>query len=131
MKNRFTILTSLLFYGFVLISYADRSNPAPVEPVELNGVKYKAPTYDPVSGYTVGFVEARDSANKRLIWSRQIYVVKYDTNMETDVQDVYITRLVLDNNLLRIYTERGYEYELDLATLEVRPIKGNLIVTEL
>jgi len=131
MKCRLVVIMFVLTLGTAIFSHADRIPPAPAAPVEYNNLIYKAPTDIPESGYnTVGFVNAYDSKTNRRIWSRQIYVVKHDIDMESDVQDVYITNLVLTNNQLHIHTERGYEYELDLATLEVKPIKGKLLITE-
>ncbi len=121
---------ALLLFGCATISLADRDNPKPVMPVEHNGVIFKAPTYDPKTGYTVGFVEAYDTKTNRRIWSRQIYVVKYNTDMESDTQAVYITHLSLKDNKLLISTERGFEYELDISTLGVKPINGPMVITE-
>lgn len=129
MIKRLFVIASLLLGG-ATITLADRDNPKPVTPVEHNGITYKAPTYDPKTGYTVGFVEAYDTKTNRRIWSRQIYVVKLNTEMESDAQDVYITGLSLKDNKLFISTERGFEYELDISTLDVKPINGPLVITE-
>ena len=129
MIKRLSVIASLVLSG-ATIALADRENPIPVPPVEQNGITYKAPTYDPKTGYTVGIVEAYDTKTNRRIWSKQIYVVKLNPEMESDAQEVYITGLSLSDNKLLISTERGFEYELDLTTLEVKSINGPLVITE-
>ena len=129
MIKRLSVITSLLLSG-ATVTLADRDNPHPVTPVEHNGIKYKAPTYDPNTGSTVGFVEAYDTKTNRRIWSRQIYIVKLNTEMESDTQDIYITGLSIKDNKLHISTERGFECELDISTLDVKSINGPLVITD-
>ena len=54
--------------------------------------------------------------------------MKYLPGLEEDVQDCFITKLEIRNNKAYITNEKGYEYELDLNTLEIKIIKGFLII---
>ena len=63
-----------------------------------------------------------------LSWWKQIYVIRYDTVLETDVRDVYITSLKIKDGNLIVENERGYIYSLVLNTLEVTPLKGNTVI---
>ena len=75
----------------------------------------------------MGFIEARNLKSGKLIWSRQIYTVKYDPDLEGDVQDVFIRNIKVKGNSLLVTNERKSEYQLDLKTLEVKVLKGSLI----
>ncbi|MAI69988.1 MAG: hypothetical protein CMM01_16615 [Rhodopirellula sp.] len=79
----------------------------------------------------IGCVEAWDTATKKRSWFRQIYVVRRNPSLESDVQDVFISRIRLDNkrNILEITNELGFPYAFDLRTLEARTVKGKPVVT--
>ena len=62
-----------------------------------------------------------------MLWIRQIYVVKYDPDLEGDVQDVYIKKIKVKGNSLIITNERKSEYQLNLKTLHVKVLKGSLV----
>jgi len=76
----------------------------------------------------MGTVEARRVSDKRHLWTRQIYVVRFDPDLEQDVQDVYIVKLEFGDEVLTVWTERDFKYELNLDTLVVTPEKGNLVI---
>ena len=78
----------------------------------------------------MGCVEAWDTESNKMIWRRQIYVVKYSVELERDVQDVFITTIGLKNKTLVVSNERKSKYELDLDTLQVKVLKGALIETK-
>ena len=59
--------------------YGKRAAPAGVVSVVHEGVEYHAPREQ------MGCVEARDVQSKQLIWRRQIYVVRYELDLERDV----------------------------------------------
>jgi len=60
-------------------------------------------------------------------WRRQIYVIKYQSGLERDIQDIFITNLRLTENQLIVSNESNSEYSLDLNTLEVKVLKGALV----
>jgi len=100
---------------------AKRTAPPEVPSVVQGGVEYRA------SRLQTGCVEALDRRTNRLVWCRQVYVVKYNVDLERDVQDVCIKAMELDDNALLVTNERGHQYRLDLDTLEVKVLKGALV----
>ncbi len=113
----------LLAFTFVLAGtsavVAKRAVPAPVAPVSRDGITYSAPRDQ------MGCVEARHG--KKLIFRRQIYVVRYDLDLERDVQDVFIKTLKFKDDALIVTNEQDHQYRLDLKTLEVKVLTGSLV----
>ena len=103
------------------VAYGKRAAPKSVSPVISGKIEYRAPRDH------MGCVEAWQG--KQLIWRRQIYVVKYDLDLEGDVQDVFITTMERKGKTLIVKNERDSEYHLDLESLEVKVTKGSLIET--
>jgi hypothetical protein len=104
------------------VAFAKRAAPKPVPPVVANGTRFTAPHN------SMGFVVATDIRNGDTLWSRQIYVVKINRAVEGDVQACFITSLKLNSTKLIVTNESGNEYALDLRTLDVRPLKGSIVV---
>ena len=107
-------------------SEAKRAVPSKVMPVQVGSIEYSAPHRNG-SHKQMGFIEARDLKSGGLIWSRQIYAVKYDPDLEGDVQDVYIKTIKIKGDSLMITNERKSEYQLNLNTLQVKVLKGSLV----
>ena len=97
------------------VVYAKRAAPVDVTPVVSGSIEYRAPRDH------MGSVEAWNAKSNKLIWRRQIYVVKYT------LQDVFIKTMKLKGGTLVVKNERGSEYELDLNTLEIKVLKGLLV----
>lgn len=106
---------------FIAPAFAKRSPPAKVEPVKAAEVEYRVPHNQ------MGCVEAWDIRTGHLIWRKQVYVVRYDVDLERDVQDVFITSVEVEPGKLRIKNERESAYRLDLETLQVTAVKGPLV----
>ena len=85
-----------------------REPPREVKPLIVGNVKYTAPTSE------MGFIIARDVKTDTILWKKQIYKVNYRKNLETDVQDNFIKKIKIENNLLLIFTEKGKKYYLEL-----------------
>lgn len=117
--------TAIAFFGTATAS-AKRRLPTAVPPVQNAGVEYRVPHK------MLGCVEAWDAAAEKRIWFRQIYVVQRNLTLEGDVQDVFISRMRLDNkrNILAITNEVGGVYSLNLKTLEVKTVKGQAVITK-
>ena len=92
---------------------AKRAAPKPVPPVAANSIEYSAPREQ------MGFVVATDTTSHKELWRKRIYTVPINPVMERDVQDVFITSLVIEHRALIITNERGDRYTLDLATRRV------------
>jgi hypothetical protein len=105
---------------------AKRAAPGEVAPVRHEGIEFRAPLNQ------MGSVEAWDLAAGELIWRRQVYVIRWVPSLERDVQDVFIKALEIKSlepkgTALIVRNERGSEYLLNLATLEVKVLKGSLV----
>jgi hypothetical protein len=107
-------------------SEAKRAVPSKVLPLTVGNIEYSAPHLNG-SHKQMGFIEARDLKSGGLIWSRQIYAVKYDLELEGDVQDIFIKSIAVQGNNLIITNERNSEYLLNLKTLHVKVLKGSLV----
>jgi hypothetical protein len=123
MIKKFSLISFLLLA--TLLAEAKRGAPAEVLPVTVGNIEYSAPRNG--THKQMGFIEARDLKSGKLIWSRQIYAVKYDPDLEGDVQDVFIKSITVEGNHLIITNERNSKYQLDLNSLEVKVIKGSLV----
>ena len=115
MIKKFYLISSLLLA--TLLAEAKRGAPAEVLPVTVGNIEYSAPHRNGTHR-KMGLLEARDLKSGKLIWSRQIYAVKYDPDMEGDVQDVFIKSINVEGNSLIITNERNSKYQLDLNSLE-------------
>ena len=124
MIRKFSLISSLLLV--TLLAEAKRGAPAEVLPVTVGNIEYLAPHRNGTHKQ-MGFIEARDLKSGKLIWSRQIYSVKYDPDLEGDVQDVYIKNIKIKGNSLIITNERKSEYQLNLKTLHIKVLKGSLV----
>ena len=124
MIKKFYLISSLLLA--TLLAEAKRGAPAEVLPVTVGNIEYSAPHRNGTHR-KMGLLEARDLKSGKLIWSRHIYAVKYDPDLEGDVQDVFIKSITAEGNHLIITNERNSKYQLDLNSLEVKVIKGSLV----
>lgn len=120
MKRAALILAVLLMS--LMNAGAKRSAPPEVKPVTRDAITYTAPTEH------IGCVEARHTKTGDRIWLKQIYVIKYDTDLERDVQDCFINKLELRAGKLRIANECGGEFELDPSTLDLTIRSGTALV---
>ena len=124
MIKKFSLISFLLLA--TLLAEAKRGAPAEVLPVTVGDIKYSA-LHRNGTHKQMGFIEARELKGGKLIWSRQIYAVKYDPDLEGDVQDVFIKSITVQGNHLIITNERNSKYQLDLNSLEVKVIKGSWV----
>ena len=93
MIRKFSLVSSLLLA--TLLAEAKRRASAEVLPSKVENIEYSAPHRNG-SHKQMGFIEARDLKSGKIIWSRQIYTVKYDPDLEGDVQDVFIIRITVE-----------------------------------
>jgi outer membrane protein assembly factor BamB len=113
--NRTSALLALciLLLGGIASSFAKRAAPRTVAPVLADGIRYSAPPE------AMGFVVAAAADSGKELWRMRIYEVRVDPNLESDVQDVFITSLTLKDGALIITNERGEKYALDLKARKV------------
>ena len=114
------ILTMISLMFVSTAAYAKRMAPKKVAPVKSGHIEYRAP----LSAKAIGTVEAWDTKKNKLLWTKKIYTIKYNENLERDVQWVFIKSLRIVGNKLIITNERGGRYKMDLKTLKVEADKG-------
>jgi hypothetical protein len=86
-----------------------RMAPKEVKPIVVKNIKYTAPTNK------MGYVVAKDVKTDSTIWEKQVYKINYDKYLETDVQDVFIDSLGLQEDYLIVHTENNKIYRLKLS----------------
>ena len=112
---------ALLLASLPALVHAKRSAPQDVAPVKIGDIEFTAPHS------RMACIEARNTKTGATWW-RQIYVVVIDRDLEKDVQDCFINSLEVKEGTLLIKNERGGEFKLDPATLNVEVLKGALII---
>jgi outer membrane protein assembly factor BamB len=102
-------------------AYAKRGAPPDVPPIAVNGIEYSAPHWGRTSGkqQNGGYIEARDLKTGKLLWELRIYEIKYDPELETDVQDVFITSMQLADGKVYVANEAGDKFVVDLSQRKV------------
>ena len=100
---------------------AKRSPPKEVTPVVYEGVRYTAPHWVIAKGKRIagGYVEAFNAKTKKRLWRIKVYETISDSQLEQDVQDVFITSMAIEKSNLVVVNERGVRYEVDLTTRTV------------
>ena len=106
---------------------AKRGAPNIAKPVISGGLEYRV-VHDRYkeNGRPRGiraFVEARDEKSKQSFWRVEVYHIRYRLNLETDVQDIYISTLKIDASGLSAIDERGQTYIVDLKTRTVEKVQ--------
>ncbi|GAB4267901.1 MAG: hypothetical protein Kow0065_18420 [Methylomicrobium sp.] len=101
-----------------------RSGPKPVKPVEHDGVRYEAVHWGKARGLEQngGYLAAFDQKSGEELWLLKVYDVNYDSDIEDDKQDVFITGLRFgwfNKSRLIIKNERNETFNVDLATRRV------------
>ena len=100
-------------------AFAKRTAPAEVPPVVDGNVRYEAPHFSNPCGQNGGCVVAYDDSSNAMLWSVQVYCTRYDPNLETDVQDIFITSLAVQNGQILVTNEKGQRFTIDPATRRV------------
>jgi hypothetical protein len=120
-KRRMQMSVSLIVAMLVLlapVAFAKRAARGEVKPVVHEGIGYLAP-----SGVEkMGVVEAREIPTGEILWEKKVYTVALDTNLEENVQHVFITKLEIDAGKLIVTTARKDCYSIDLKTRVVTKV---------
>jgi hypothetical protein len=115
------ILLAIILSLFIILGCslntveAKRGPPKEVEPVIYNGIKYIAPLEK------MGYVEAFNNTTGEKLREIKVYDVKIDSNMEADVQWIFITNLSIVNGKLSVINEAGVKYEIDIEGPDATP----------
>src|SRR5262245_17206454 len=119
-----TVLVLFLISAAATLVAAKRSAPKDVPHITKNAVTYPDP-HD-----QMGTVVDKTEKSGTRMFHKQIYVVKYDPDLESDVQDCFITDLKFDGNNLIVSNEREGQFELNPDTLAVKVLKGSEVVAK-
>lgn len=117
MKFSLFLLTAIIT-GLTPITYAKRSAPKPAKAILNAGLRYEAIYWSSESEklkQNGGFVRVINARNNLPICTKQVYETKYDQNLETDIQDNFITKLQIKGNSLLISSEKLATIEKPLA----------------
>jgi hypothetical protein len=97
-------------------AYAKRLAPKDVAPVTFEGVRYSAPEWG-VRGETQigGYLLATDAKTGKPLWGLWVYEIKYNADLEEDVQDIFITSLKILDGRLHVANEAGDQFVVDLS----------------
>ena len=100
---------------------ASRNAPANVPPVTVDGIQYAIPHFgvDVGQEQNGGYVEATSNKTGARLWLVRVYEIKYDPNLETDVQDIFITALSIADGKLKIKNEAGDNFVVESRTGKV------------
>jgi outer membrane protein assembly factor BamB len=96
--------------------------PKEVAPVTKDGTVYSAPSDQ------MGCVVATNEQTGKVSWFRQVYVVKYQVKVETDIQDCFITDLKVEGRKCLVTNAEGGQFEINLNDLSVKVIKGRALI---
>jgi hypothetical protein len=98
-----------------------RVAPPKVAPVMLEGVRIEAIHWGRSRGLgqNGGYIAAIDPGSGKELWTLKVYDIAYDSKMEQDVQDVFISKMKAENGKLAIRNEKGGRYLVDPKTRTV------------
>ena len=118
--RRCLVLATVAAVGLVATSaLGKRLAPADVPPVSSGNLRFEAPHFNNPCGQSGGCVVAYDNSTNAILWSVKVYCTHYDTDLEEDVQDVFITSLAVENGQVQIANEKGQHFNLDPATQRI------------
>lgn len=101
--------TFLLAFLFCQVVVAQKRPIPRANTLTYKGIRYIA------SRPNIGWVEAWDLNTGKRIWEKEVYKITYDPKQKVDDQQVYITRLYVENNKLKVKNEKDEKYELELV----------------
>ena len=121
-KQRHMLVIALCAGGVLAfvpgLALAKRAAPKDVAPVTAGGVRYEAPVFDTACGQIGGCVVAYDATSNKRLWFVKVYCTHYDSR-ETDVQDVYITALAIEDGQLSVQDKKDRNFSIDLSSRAV------------
>ena len=112
------LLLILLFAALLPVDVlAKRVEPQPVKPIFFGSYKIHA-TGSGSSGNVIVSKKCKCKPQKIVV-----YEINYLKSLETDVQNLHITKLEIDNGLLLVKTEKGGIFSCNITTGKVKLLK--------
>lgn len=126
MSNLKTILfITLTLTGNAL--FAKRTAPVDIEPIIYQGIKYTVLHWskDNGSNQNGGYILATLQKSGKKVWGKQLYKTNYSSDLENDIQDVFISSMSLthDHQYLLVTNENGQVYKVDLSSQKIIKIQ--------
>lgn len=109
-------IISVALLAVTTLASAKRLPPPQVVSINAGGVEYSVPQDRVFSGQLGGFIEAKDQSSHLLKWRKQVYHTSYNSDLERDIQDVFITSLTLSGKTLMVRDEKSRVFCLDTDT---------------
>lgn len=89
--------------------FAKRLAPPEVKPLTHAGLRYEIPHWVsdiPKATHNGGYIRVVNTRNNVVICTKEVYVVKIDPQLESDVQDNFIRRIRIEKNEMIIESEK-------------------------
>jgi outer membrane protein assembly factor BamB len=126
MKIKTILLVVLLM--FASFSFAKRPEPSIVKPVHYGNIVYSVPhwAFENGTDQNGGSVAASDLKTGKLLWQVQVYSIEYISDLERDIQDVFISSIEIAGNTLTIKNELGHIFSLNIKTKKVLKVEPSI-----
>lgn len=107
-----------------IIGSRRRRLPPELDPIVIDGVVYKELRQGNKLGYEQkgGFLVATDKKTDEILWHVRIYEIQFVTTKETDVQEVFFTRMELLPGGTEILVENELEKQF-IVNLKNRTVR--------
>ncbi len=120
------VFIAALLIGFLNaahLAFADRNIPK-VDSIMSGNVKYSVSIENAKSRkQRGGYIEAWEADKK--LWELQVYNVDFDPNLDSNIQEVYITSLKIENGKLIVTNELEEVYEIDLTSKAITKVQNS------
>ncbi len=100
---------------------AKRGGPAEVAPIIFNDIEYSVIHFGAELGESQngGFIVATNAKTKERLWVLKVYETQYDIEKEKDVQDIFIEKIAITNEKLRVTDRLARQFMIKLETKEI------------
>lgn len=108
-----------------------RVGPPLVAPLVMDNLQIEAIHWGKERGFQQngGYISVKDKTTEKELWTLKVYAIKYNAQMESDVQDVFIESLSkgMENGTINVIDENNRDFVVDLET---RTVKRSSITKE-
>lgn len=125
MKKYISLLlfSSIFFFSFSPKIDAKIAAPTTIPSIEHNSREYRVVHYSAMNekmDHNGGYIQVIDTISKKEVALIEIYPVVYDSSLEKDVQEVFITDVKKSDGKLFVENEKNELYLVDLETYKVQ-----------
>jgi hypothetical protein len=121
-----SFILAILMAVFSVPAFAKRPAPEPVPDVIYGSSRYSVVHFAVIDGAVIngGYVEAHDDNSGQKLWSVIVYRTRYRADLERDVQDIFITSMVMDaeGKHLIVTNEANQVYRIELVSQKVQNV---------